>query len=95
MISKSRSCYTSAFLMLNISKKSVFLFEINELLICSLSVETAFREYLDDTVSSSLHYLVVVRSKQNNTLEVDKAVIDSSDAFEVEVVGRAVEKKHV
>lgn len=76
-------------------KKSVFLLEVDEFLICSLSVKAALWKYLDYAVCCGLHYFVVVRCKENNSLEIDKAVVDSCDAFKVKVVRRTVKHKYI
>ena len=69
--------------------------EIEELFICSHSVEAAVGGYLDDSVRNGLGYLVVVSCEDDNSLELGKSVIHGGNGFKVEVVGRSVEYQHV
>ena len=69
--------------------------ELHKLLISALSVYASIGSYLDYAVSCSLEYLVVVRCKENYSLEVYKAVIYSSDAFKVKVIGGTVKQENI
>lgn len=67
------------FEMLLIFFKLFFVEVLKELVICALSVKNSIALNLNNSVSNSLHKLVVVRGEQNSFGITDKSVIQCGD----------------
>ena len=78
---------------LSVSLAISFPFQI--FIICSLMIYDAVRNDFNNTVRNRLNKFAVMRGKNHNAFKVCKAIIQSSNRLQVQMVGGLVQNQHV